>query len=179
VFPFLESSWPIWMADFQTTFYIISEWQRPAGQLFRSGESGRRLRPHSRRHAALRGDTEGSRGVSDHEIWPLWRSSPRPQPRSLTPRWRDVIVASAGCSLGHNPLRSWRHFRTLTRVGFSESRPRDFSSHSETAGAARGAATKGGGWRSSGTLSCQPKRCAIPGEIARRSGADRASDRVT
>jgi hypothetical protein len=68
VFPLLGSSLPIWMANLKITFYIISEQQRPPSQLFLSRESWLRIRPHGRRHAALHGGTEGSRGVSDDEI---------------------------------------------------------------------------------------------------------------
>jgi hypothetical protein len=48
-------------------------------------------------------------------------------------------------------------------------------SDSETADAARGAATKSGGWRSSGTLSCQSKRMIDESVSARASLATRST----
>ena len=110
-------------------------------------------------------------------VAPLPERAPTPvswreRPRDLT---ASAIMPAATAEVAHATLAGCHRLRRSVRDcgtrrsdpdGISEADRRGFrsafppwlsDSDSETADAARGAATKSGGWRSSGTLSCQSK----------------------
>ncbi len=77
-------------------------------------------------------ELQGSRGVSDHEIWPGLRSRPRPQARSLTPR---CLCVSRGSDF-HNPTEQPANARGICVV-FIGRRTRLCGSRSRAQGAPR------------------------------------------
>ena len=96
-----------------------------------------------------------------------WRERPRDLTASAIMPAATVEVAHATVEWCHRIRRRAQTAPQGTQIlmaseaihrGFRSAFPPWFSdSDSETAGAARGAATKSGGWRSSGRLSCQSK----------------------